>query len=281
MSVRETGEGDAPVELARFDDVNLLHEYGLVILSQGEAYWIEEDIEGLYVLLVAPARAEYLARQIDLYEAESRYWPPINPEIPEPHPGSYAAMTWAAVLVLAWISQARWPELLEWGRLDAEAVRNGEVYRVFSALLLHSDIGHLAGNLLFGAVFLHLVARHTGTLLASVGVLVAGGCGNFANAYVHSGTGHYSIGASTAVFGAIGLLVALPVGFAFRRPRPALFRLWIAPVIAGMVFLAWFGTGGERTDTSAHLFGFLSGLPIGLGYGFWIRLSRESADESG
>lgn len=276
-----TGEGDLPVELARFDDVDLLHEYGLVILSQGDAYWIEEDSEGLYLLLVEPARAEHLARQIDLYEAESRNWPPVNPEIPEPHPGSYAAMTWAAVLVLAWLSQGRWPELLEWGRLDAEAVRNGETYRVFSALLLHSDIGHLAGNLLFGSVFLHLVARHTGTLLAWAGVIVAGGGGNLANALVHTGTTHYSIGASTAVFGAIGLLVALPVGFAVRRPRPALFRLWIAPVVAGLVFLAWFGTGGEQTDTSAHLFGFLSGLPVGLAYGLWIRLSGETEEVSG
>ncbi len=277
----ETVEGDSPIELARFDDVDLLHEYGLVILSQGAAYWIEEDTEGQFVLLVEPSQAEHLARQIDLYETESRNWPPVNPEIPEPHPGSYAAMTWAAVLALAWLSQARWPELLEWGRLDADAVRNGEAYRVFSALLLHSDIGHLAGNLLFGAVFLHLVARHAGTLPAWAGVILAGAGGNLANALVHTGTDHYSIGASTAVFGAIGLLVALPVGFAIRRPRPALFRLWVAPVVAGLVFLAWFGTGGERTDPSAHLFGFLSGLPVGLAYGLWIRLSGETERVSG
>jgi membrane associated rhomboid family serine protease len=47
-----------------------------------------------------------------------------------------------------------------------------------------------------------------------------------------------------------------------------LFQLWAVPLVTGLVFLAWFGTGSENTDTSAHLTGFLCGLPLGALWGF-------------
>jgi membrane associated rhomboid family serine protease len=185
-------------------------------------------------------------------------------------------MTWIAVLVFAYLCQLRWPALLDWGTASSEAIKGGEVYRALSALFLHADIGHLAGNLLFGAVFLHLVARHIGTFRAWLGVLVAGSLGNCLNAYVHFSASHYSIGASTAVFGAIGLLVALPLGFGFRYAKEFLVRAWVLPVMVGLVFLAWFGTGSDRTDTSAHLMGFVCGLPAGLLAGFLIRRQPDA-----
>lgn len=255
---------DTLVVLERFDRPDEVHEYGLVVLSQGSSYWVDRDEEGGYLLCVEEGESACLRRQLDLYADESRHWPPVQPEMPEAHPGSYAAMTWMTALVLAWLSQQRWPDLLDQGRLSADAVRSGEVYRTFTALFLHTDLAHLTGNLVFGAVFLHLVARHIGTLRAWAGVLAAGSLGNLVNALTHFGTEHYSIGASTAVFGSVGLLVALPLGFAFKRPGPRLIRFWGAPLIIGMVFLAWFGTGDLRTDTTAHLFGFLAGLPVGL-----------------
>jgi rhomboid protease GluP len=101
--------------------------------------------------------------------------------------------------------------------------------------------------------------------------LLAGTAGNLLNASLYLETTHYSIGASTAVFGTIGLLVCLPIGFALRHARQQLFRLWFLPLIAGLAFLAWFGTGTERTDTTAHLMGFLCGLPIGLAAGALMR----------
>ena len=254
-------------EVARFSDEETAHDYGLVILSQGCGYWIDQDEAGDYFLLVEEGYAERLARQLELYEEESRHWPPVQPEMPERHPGEYAAMTWIAVLVLAFLSQNRWPHLEDWGMVSSEAIRDGEWYRCFTALFLHGDIGHLAGNLLFGAVFLHFVARHIGSVRAWLGVLAAGTIGNLLNASLYFEATHYSLGASTAVFGAIGLLVCLPVGFALRHARQQLFRLWFLPIVAGLAFLAWFGTGSERTDTTAHLMGFLCGLPIGLAAG--------------
>jgi membrane associated rhomboid family serine protease len=263
---------DNLVEIGRFPDEETAHDYGLVILSAGAGYWIQDDENGDVLLIVEAGYAGRLKDQLELYERESVNWPPpASPEIPEAHPGAYAAMTWLAVLVFSYLCQLRWPILEEWGTASSQSIKAGELYRAFSALFLHGDIGHLAGNMLFGAVFLHLVARYIGTVRAWLGVLLAGTCGNILNAYVHFNTSHYSIGASTAVFGAIGLLVSLPLGFGFRHSSRLLVRAWALPIIVGLIFLAWFGTGSDRTDTSAHLMGFACGLPVGLIAGWLIR----------
>ena len=74
---------------------------------------------------------------------------------------------------------------------------------------------------------------------------------------------HQSVGFSTAVFAAIGLLSGLQE----QHSRWALFKL-LVPIGAGIGLLAMLGTGGERTDLGAHLFGFVCGLMIGLVYRF-------------
>jgi len=255
---------DNLVEVAQFDDEETAHDYGLVILSQGCGYWVLEEEEVGFGLFVEEGYAQRLKHQLERYADESANWPPVSPEMPEAHPGSYAAMSWGAALLFSWLVQQRWPEVLAWGRVSSDQIREGELYRGLTALFLHSDIGHLVGNLAFGAIFVHLVARHVGTVQCWLGVLVAGTAGNLLNASFYFEASHYSIGASTAVFGAVGLLVALPIGFALRHARQQLFRAWFLPVVVGLALLAWFGTGSEMTDTTAHLAGFLCGLPLGV-----------------
>jgi rhomboid protease GluP len=162
------------VEIGRFADEDLAHDYGLVVLSQGAGYWVAENDAETFSLLVESGYVERLRPQLELYERESKHWPPVQAEMPESHPGSYAAMTWVGVLLLAWLSQNSWPALKQWGMVSSHAIQSGEIYRAFTALFLHGDIGHLAGNLLFGAVFLHLVARHIGTLRAWLGPCLPG-----------------------------------------------------------------------------------------------------------
>jgi membrane associated rhomboid family serine protease len=255
-------------EIARSASEEEIHEYGLVVLSQRAPYWVAHE-EDAYLLLVGASRAEQLQRQVDLYREESLHWPPVSPEISEPGTSPLYAAGWMLVLFLCHGLANRWPEAYELGRLSSAAVMEGEVYRCLSALFLHADIGHLTGNMLFGAVFLHFVARQTGGVLACLLVLLSGTLGNFLNAWVYFPVEHYSIGASTAVFGAIGILVSLPAGFMLRHASHRFFNAWAMPFVIGLVFLAWFGTGSEQTDTSAHLLGFAAGLPLGV-LGGWI-----------
>jgi rhomboid protease GluP len=139
----------------------------------------------------------------------------------------------------------------ERGSADAAAILKGEWWRAVTALTLHADAAHVAGNAALGGLLLALLARSVGPGIGSVLMLLAGAAGTFAAAGLirHE---FVSIGASTAVFGALGILAALP-----RHSR----RVWM-PLVGGLALLALLGTS-KRADLAGHLCGFLSGVVAG------------------
>ncbi|MDG2221139.1 MAG: rhomboid family intramembrane serine protease [Rubripirellula sp.] len=145
------------------------------------------------------------------------------------------------------------------GQMNAGTVRDGEWWRSATALTLHVDVGHLMSNLVFGVVFGFMAGRALGGGVAWLAIVIAGTLGNSINALIQD-RAHTSIGASTAVFSALGLLVAN----ALRHWGDKSSR-WIRwrPLIGGVVLLGFTGVGGERTDVAAHFTGFLAGLAIG------------------
>jgi len=149
----------------------------------------------------------------------------------------------------------------------SDRIMDGELYRTVTALMLHSGPVHLLGNMVGIALFGTAVCGVTRPGLGWLMVLLTGALGNLANAAIQL-PGHRSIGASTAVFGAIGLLSAFQFWHKYRRPG---FRLkaWL-PLAAGLALLGLLGTAGERTDLMAHLFGLLAGLLIGTPYILFI-----------
>jgi hypothetical protein len=92
------------------------------------------------------------------------------------------------------------------------------------------------------------------------------------------GTDHRSIGASTAVFAALGLLAAWVR--AGRRSGPGWVYRW-GPVVAAVALLAYTGAGDENTDVGAHLWGFAAGLVAGAVAAFlprqWLGSRRVQA----
>ena len=98
-------------------------------------------------------------------------------------------------------------------------------------------------------------------------ILASGISGNLINAYVY-GYGHNSIGASTAVFGALGLLSSYQ--FLKKTQTPSTRFQALLPLGAGLALLAFLGSS-SHTDIMAHLFGFLSGVLIGFVYYWFIR----------
>jgi membrane associated rhomboid family serine protease len=154
-------------------------------------------------------------------------------------------------------------DFLEAGRLDAVAFRNGEWWRIFTALTLHGDIAHIAANSLFGTVFGLFVGRYLGSGVGWLLVLLCGAAANLTNALVQPGA-FRSIGASTATFAALGLAPA----FAWRRGyfRGRGWKRGFAPVFAAIALLAYTGMGGGDTniDVLGHVFGFAAGLITGL-----------------
>jgi membrane associated rhomboid family serine protease len=146
------------------------------------------------------------------------------------------------------------------GSASAERILAGETWRTVTALTLHADIAHVTANAVSAAIFVTELARLVGPGVAAWVLLLTGAAGNALTA-VARGAPHGSVGASTALFGAIGCLAALQAVRWRSRPRPR-YRPWV-PVAAGAALLAMLGTGRDA-DVAAHLFGFAAGLPLGV-----------------
>lgn len=214
--------------------------------------------------VAVPEHEESRAReQLHLYESENRAPRAVRPEA-SPRPGAaVGAVGWTFVLLFGYWLQSRYEFGVDWaavGRMEVAAVETGQWWRVITALTLHADVAHLFVNIGFGAVFGSLLARQIGYGLAWAAILAGGATGNLMNALVQQ-PWHTSIGASTAVFAALGSLGAY-LWTARRLIHDSWARRW-TPVVGAIVLLAWLGTGDERTDIVAHLTGFLAGFAIG------------------
>lgn len=240
-------------------------ELALVLQAVGVPHEIVRLPHGWALAVPAPlaARAE---EELARYERENENWPPRRARF-RPLPGAaLGAAAYAAVLCLCFVLsnlERTGPRWFEAGRSLAARVREGEWWRVVTALTLHTDLAHLAGNVVFGALFGALLAQVLGNGAAWFAILLAGALGNLANAWAARPT-HSSVGASTAVFAALGLLAAVQWRRFGRRRGGTLLRL--APLFAAGALLGFLGAGGERTDVSAHLFGFLAGLLLGASH---------------
>lgn len=145
---------------------------------------------------------------------------------------------------------------------SAYHIVHGELFRAVTALMLHSSVLHLAGNMIGIALFGTAVCSFTGWGLGWFMILFSGIFGNLLNAFLYK-TGHLAIGASTAVFGAIGILCGYNFLAKFRQPGQRM-KAWL-PLGGGLALLGLF-SAGENTDLMAHLLGLLAGLLLGFAY---------------
>jgi rhomboid protease GluP len=223
---------------------------------------VVHDLGGSWLVIVAPYEVEQARRELAEWLAEIP--PPADPPARQPLADGRAGVLGYALTViavaLAVTNFALGRDWLAAGRIDGAAMAAGEWWRALTALTLHADLEHLAANLFFGGVFGWFAGRSLGSGVAWLLILTAGACGNVVNVLI-LGEGHRAIGASTAVFAALGLLGSL--GWAGRRgsAQGKIFR-W-GPVIAAVALLAYTGSGGERTDIGAHIWGFAVGLGAG------------------
>ncbi len=155
---------------------------------------------------------------------------------------------------------------LQCGKLDAALVRAGEWWRAATALTLHADSLHLFSNALFSAPFLVLLAQRLGMGLTLSTVTLSGILANALDALYRS-PGYSSLGASTAMFSAVGLLCADVT----VHSRVKGIRGTFLPMAAGLAFLAMLGSEGENMDYAAHVFGLASGFFLGLGVSLTIK----------
>jgi rhomboid protease GluP len=235
-------------------------EWALVLQSQGIEASVRRGREGW--LVEAPLEDAGRARALlAAFELENR-------PVPEPPPVPVQPFPWAAMalasLALLWFFAWTGPRGGESPWFEAGSARAsrmvalGEWWRAVTSLTLHADLGHALGNALAGALFAGSACARFGLGVGGALVVAGGALGNVANALYWRAGGHDSVGASTAVFAAIGLLAADALR-ARRLPRGG--RL--APLGAALGLFAMLGTS-ERADFGAHLFGLAAGFALGL-----------------
>jgi len=243
-------------------DQRLAEEWELVLLAQGLSPSVRPTPDGV-VLSVPEAQVERALASLAAYNRENPQQ--LRERIEAVELGSLVAGVAVGLLLLLFYSiTVQWLPALSWharGAADAERILQGELWRTVTALTLHADIAHVLGNAIAAALFLIALSSMTGAGLGGVLVLLAGAGGNLANAYLH-GFSHVSVGASTAVFGAVGLLGSLAMTRRRRRPFDR-WRAWL-PAGAALALLGMLGSSGQRVDIGAHLLGLLVGGVLGI-----------------
>ncbi|NTW98844.1 MAG: rhomboid family intramembrane serine protease [Geobacteraceae bacterium] len=246
--------------------------WALVLDSRSIPCCIEPDGER-WLLLVPEQQLESACRELRLYEEANSNWPPPLPAARQLIENTLPTLS--ILILLATFHNLNQLgislpgrgiiDLNELGAAHAEKILGGQLWQCITALTLHADLMHLLSNLTIGGFFIILLCRELGSGLAWSLLLGSGALGNLINAWVQS-PAHRSVGASTAVFGAVGILAAISM----VRYRHHLQRRWFIPVAAGLALLAILGTEGKNTDLGAHLFGFCFGILFGIGAEFLV-----------
>ncbi len=265
------------VEVERASNRRKADEMALVLVSAGIDVHLVPTAQAISVL-VRSDDARRACHELQAHERENGAR--RSAVLVEPAEASRieAGLTYCALLVFFFLLQHGNAFSLDWtsaGAAQAGAILDGELWRTVTALTLHSDIGHLMGNLVLGFICGLLVMEVLGAGVGWLAILGAGAFGNVLNSAVQ-GPEHAAIGASTAVFGAVGVLSGHAQGAPPGTQRAGLGR-W-APLAAGVMLLAFLGFGGGRTDIGGHISGFAVGAVIGLAMarmpGDWVQRKR-------
>jgi len=244
-------------------DNKLANDWALVLISQGLSPSLRHD-EGGVVLSVPAEEVELALAGLAAYEKENTAPVQKVQNRSDDFSNFVTGLVVAGVLILIHAATVKWKEAAPWlerGGAEASQILDGELWRTVTALTLHGDLVHLFSNAIAAAIFITALSGLVGAGVAVALFVVTGACGNLANAFIQ-GSAHIAIGASTAIFGAVGVLGT--VGLVRKRREPGRRRSAWIPVAAALGLLAMLGTGTGRTDVLAHLFGFLCGAVLGV-----------------
>ncbi|MBI5556004.1 MAG: rhomboid family intramembrane serine protease [Deltaproteobacteria bacterium] len=256
-------EDESRVPVARMKNYQQAYIWSLVLQSVSVPHVLEKE-QGGWLITVAERFKAAAVGHIASFEQENRNWPPPKEEpvglfsFRDRQPPTLLLM--GVLLIFYWVTGS-WQEGSRWfasGAVDLEqVVGHGQWWRLVTGLTLHADPVHVLGNVIIGGIIIHFLCKILGSGLGWFLVLMSGIAGNGLNIFLRSGQ-HLSVGFSTAVFGAIGILTGLEL------KRQLKIKGVLLPLGAGLSLLAMLGSGGERTDLGAHFLGLIAGCGIGV-----------------
>lgn len=162
-------------------------------------------------------------------------------------------------------------ELFKWGGNSTSAVQSGQWWRLVTAMFLHGGIIHLALNMYAlweSGLMVTRLFGNRGFLLVYFGAGIAGS----ALSLHYSGQTGVSVGASGAVFGVAGALLAAVIQHRGKFPMKRSNQLLTSMTVFIMYSLLY-GFSREGIDNAAHIGGLLAGLLAG-----WLLV--EKIDET-
>ncbi len=140
-------------------------------------------------------------------------------------------------------------------------LENGIWYPIFTAMFLHFDIGHLANNMVMLVAVGRYVEKEMDTIKFMIVYIISGLIGNVLSILgdIYSGKYVVSAGASGAVFGLVGALLAMAI-----KNRGRIEGLGVKQILLMIALSLFSGFTSAGVDNVAHVGGLVSGFILGL-----------------
>lgn len=171
------------------------------------------------------------------------------------------SITIAACIIVVGLVQALNPDWLNAAALVKPAVKNGEIWRLFTATLMHANVTHFWMNMAGLFYFSRIVDQTLHRAYVPLVFLIAGGLGSVFSVVLYPNSS--SVGASGGLMGLLGF-ITMAAYFNRTKYPPRYLR----QLIEAIAFVGVFGLFGFAfIDNAGHLGGLAGGLILG-----WIFL---------
>ncbi len=176
------------------------------------------------------------------------------------------------------IMQPSIEDLVTWGGNARGLTLDGGLWRLFTSTFVHGGIIHLAFNMYALIQIGFILETNMGKYRYLIAYVACGIIASVASLAVHENT--VSVGASGAIFGLDGLLLALLITKVLNISPQWRQRL-ISSTVVFIGYNLFFGLARAGIDNAAHIGGLISGFLIGLAYTPSLKRGRHSMVVSG
>jgi Uncharacterized membrane protein (homolog of Drosophila rhomboid) len=153
--------------------------------------------------------------------------------------------------------------LVQWGGNIRFLTKNGQIWRLFTSLFLHAGILHLVFNMYALLYVGSVLERVVGKNKFISAYLISGIVASVVSLITHENI--VSVGASGAIFGLFGVLLALLIFKEFRFADISARNL-LLNISFFVVYNIIYGFSNAGIDNSAHIGGLFGGFIIGVVY---------------
>lgn len=236
-------------------------DWSLVLASQDIPSIIERFEDNRWGLIVETQHLSRALITLRQYRIENRRWKWQQPLPVAGAPFHWGGFFWSLWFVFIYrVSVVDAPGLLQFGQMDNQAVHQGEWWRLFTAVFLHADLGHLLANATTGTLLFGLAMAAYGPGTALLVCYLSGAIGNLFGLafYTHP---YLGLGASGMVMGALGMISVHAIA-AWRESGVTAIRPIIRALLAGLLLFVILGLN-QASDVLAHLGGFIGGCLLG------------------